>query len=154
MASYRPTDAPHNFSTQINPFFQGGWTPSSEQIPREYLVGQPPTTVVPLQSSYGALPLHASSFMQCTSASASTTLIRFTPRPPKNGQVINYDIIDHDNHVHYTVITEKSALTIVKDFERRPVALIEWTPVPSIDIRGNNGKKPLGQWLIQDPNYP
>lgn len=89
------------------------------------------------------------------SPSAPGALIRFVSRPPKNGLGINCAVLDHHDHVHYTVLTETPALTTVKNFERQLVGLIEWAnTVPVVDIRGGKGKKPVDQWLWQDSNHP
>ncbi|KZP32918.1 hypothetical protein FIBSPDRAFT_1036534 [Athelia psychrophila] len=144
-------------STSTNPFTSAGWVPptGTSPHPREYLTGAPPEIVAQSQS-YGALPL-ATSPAPSPSASPSTpgTLIRFVLRPAKNGLSINCAVLDHHDHVHYTVLTETPALTMVKNFERHSVGLIEWAnTVPVVDIRGGRGKKPVDQWLIQDSNHP
>ncbi|KAF7964459.1 hypothetical protein HWV62_7493 [Athelia sp. TMB] len=155
MTNYPPNDATWTTSTTSNPYIQGGWSPPGETNSREYLTGSPPPAVAESANLYGALPLVSPPTASGSGSPGPHTLIRFASRPPKNGQKINCAILDHHDHVHYNVVTENDRLTIIKDFDRKSVALIEWTkPVPIVDIRGGKGKRPVDQWLLQDPNHP
>lgn len=157
MANPQPNDPSlWRASTTSNPYVQGGWTPSTERSPREYLTAAPPAFATETQSSYGALPLAISPIDAASSSTdAHNARIRFVPRPQKSGLKINCAVLDHHDHVHYNVITESAGLTMVKDFERHSVALIDWaTTVPMVDIRGGKGKIPVDQWLLRDSNHP
>lgn len=157
MSLYHISPLSYSTSTQSNPFSQGGWkaaTHFDSKAQRRHLTDLNIRSV-PEPQSYGALPLPWSSDVRPKSASgfvASTTTFRFIPTPSDHNdrRLINCAILGPQDRVLYTVSTQNPSLTIVKDSTRRPVALVEWASMPVVDIRGDKGKKPLDQWLIQD----
>jgi hypothetical protein len=149
----------YSASTQSNPFTQGGWKaishPEDKSNRWDLNVNSKDG---PAQSSFGALPLAAWTQTIPTApiswSTSTSTTIRFAPSKSTNNHLVNCAIVDSHNRVLYTVTTESPSLTIVKDSERHPVALVEWSSTPVVDIRGDKGKKRLDQWLVSDPNIP
>jgi len=155
MSYHRTSSISYGASTQSNPFAQGGWKAISQSEEKSTRRDFSSKCGPAVQSSYGALPLAWSPIVQTKLMPLSTsTTIRFTPSTSTNSRSVNCTIVGPRNRVLYTVATENPSLTIVKDSERHPVALVEWSSMPVVDIRGEKGKKRLDQWLIPDSIIP
>ena len=150
MSYHRTSSMSYSASTQSNPFAQGGWKAIS-QTEEKSTRRDFNSKCGPVQSSYGSLPIAWSPIVQTKPMPLSTsTTIRFTPSTSADNRSVNCTIVGPHDRVLYTVATENPSLTIVKDSKRHPVALVEWSSMPVVDIRGEKGKKRLDRWLIPD----
>lgn len=149
----------YNTSTQSNPFCQGGWKAATqrEEKPSRRHLADLNATWPSDQPSTGSLPMAWPTSPQPRPKSTSTsftTTVRFAPTSSRDRRFVDCAVIGPEDRVLYTVATSNANLTIFKDAERRPVALVEWASMPVIDIRGDKGKKRLDQWLVQDAMMP
>lgn len=134
-------------STQSNPFAQGGW--KAIYRPEDDLNCCNFSHYNPLQ--YHAYPRSVAGSPRIATKPTSTKIqIKFTPSTSTDNRLVNCTIVGAQDRVLYRGATENPSLTIIKDSKRHPVALIEWSSIPVVDIRGDKGKKPFDQWLIPD----
>ncbi|KLO06771.1 hypothetical protein SCHPADRAFT_678865 [Schizopora paradoxa] len=121
-------------STHSNPFVQGGWYGQSQ-----FSLG-PDGTSNP-QSAYGALPLGI------PNNGVGHTLYQFTQPNPT---ILNSIVVSAaDQRPRWKLTTDHSlaGYTTFKDADGKGVALIEWNPLPKVEIRGSLAKMPASEWL-------
>ncbi|KAI0792318.1 hypothetical protein C8Q75DRAFT_804718 [Abortiporus biennis] len=115
-------------STNMNPF--GMWKQTADDAP---------------PSIFGALPsLPNDSMPNCIQPdSVSFTFTSF------NTTILNCSIVGPQNRVAYKVSTETSApsCTILKDNESRSIAMIQWQPNATLEIRGVTPRQRVKEWL-------
>jgi len=145
---------PFSVSTHHNPFCQGGWQNNTQHRTAECPVEKATTS----SSEDTGVPSSLSAVWPTTPTMTTTyTTFRFIPSTPGPSMVpggISCVVVNPNSRIVYTITSESPDLTVVRDSHRRSVALIESTSTPSVDIRGNNGKKPVKEWLTQDHMNP
>ncbi|TCD65088.1 hypothetical protein EIP91_003097 [Steccherinum ochraceum] len=125
----------------MNPFLAGGWCqPGDEESqPGENESGSPP-------SIFGALPSLSSSKSLLWSAQPDNATFSFTSF---NSTILNCTVLSPQKHVAYRIVTEPSApsYTILKDNDSRNVAMVQWQPNSTLEIRGAAPSQRIKDWL-------
>ncbi|KAI0078326.1 hypothetical protein K474DRAFT_1594242 [Panus rudis PR-1116 ss-1] len=125
----------------MNPFTAGGWTRAGARSSRNPWGDN---DAVP-PSVFGALPslspAEAARSMQPDSVTFQFTNFRTT--------ILNCTIVGPQNRVAYRVVTEPVApsCTILKDNESRNVAMVQWQPNATLEIRGVTPRQRVKEWL-------
>ncbi|RDX47236.1 hypothetical protein K466DRAFT_491022 [Polyporus arcularius HHB13444] len=101
-------------------------------------------------SIFGALPSlpvsHAPRAMQSDSIMFSFTDFKTT--------ILNCTVVGPQGRTAYRIITEPAqpACTIVKDNESKSVAMIQWQPAASLEVRGVTNRQRVRDWLRLSPD--
>ncbi|KAJ7669505.1 hypothetical protein DFH06DRAFT_1038620 [Mycena polygramma] len=124
--------------TNHNPF--DAWHQSSGQSPYGA------TTSVPPPSVFGALPYPVPPSSQGYAAGPNLTTFYLTSLNPG---VLNCAVIGPHSRLAYAISTDDNmpGYTVVKNAERKSIALIEWTRHPRVEIRGAVPKQDTQAWL-------
>lgn len=119
----------HN-SIDMNPFTQGGWGSGSGIAP----------------SIFGALPTLPVSDSIPRSMQPDSVTFQLTNF---NTTILNCSILGPQSRVAYRVVTDSGApsSTIFKDNESRNVAMIQWQPNATLEIRGVTSRQRARDWL-------
>ena len=125
-------------STHSNPFIQGGWFGPSPNT-----IGSDGSSME--QSMYGVLPYGM--------PSASTGCIIYQFINP-NPTILNSIIIGPEKQPLLKLTTDQSlsGYTTFKDVQNKGIALIEWNPLPKVEIRGSLRKVAASEWLSVSMN--
>ncbi|EMD35443.1 hypothetical protein CERSUDRAFT_157206 [Gelatoporia subvermispora B] len=120
----------------MNPFTQGGW-------------GQGQTSTTP--SIFGALPSLPTSSSIPRSMQPDNVTYQFTSF---NATILNCSIIGPQSRVAYRIVTETSvpSCTIWKDNESRSIAMVQWQPNATLEIRGVAPRQRVRDWLRLSPD--
>lgn len=133
-SQYRSTVKAMAFS--MNPYTQGGWAQN------EY--GNAP-------SVYGALPSLAVSPSAPRSMQPDSVTFQFTQF---RTTVLNCSVVSPQSRVAYRVITEATtpSCTLWKDNEGRVVAMAQWQPNATLELRGVTPRQRVRDWLRLAPD--
>ncbi|KAI0806246.1 hypothetical protein BC629DRAFT_1580696 [Irpex lacteus] len=120
----------------MNPYTQGGWAQN------EY--GNAP-------SVYGALPSLAVSPSAPRSMQPDSVTFQFTQF---RTTVLNCSVVSPQSRVAYRVITEATtpSCTLWKDNEGRVVAMAQWQPNATLELRGVTPRQRVRDWLRLAPD--
>lgn len=120
-------------STHSNPFIQGGWYGSSAFSLGPEHGSRPP-------SVFGALPT--------ATGMKSVGNLHFQFTNP-NPNILNSIVVGPGSRPMMKVTTDQSlaGYTTFKDVENKSIALVEWQPLPKVEIRGTVLKVPVSEWL-------
>ncbi|KAJ6537955.1 hypothetical protein B0H19DRAFT_1038279 [Mycena capillaripes] len=119
----------------FNPYALGGWpTTANSNI-------FPITNTVPQPSIFGALP-----FPSTENPPSMFISFRFTSFSPT---IFNSTVLGPHARTHFTIDTDIQApgFTIITDPNNEPIAIIEWSKRPVVEIRGIISKQQTSQFL-------
>lgn len=129
-------------SHHMNPFTQGGWSRagnghSNGVSPWDNTADSPP-------SIFGALPTMSTTAPRAMQPDSVT--YRFTGF---NTTVLNCSVLGPQERVAYRVVTDSTApsCTIFKDNESRNIAMVQWQPNATLEIRGVTPRRKVREWL-------
>lgn len=132
-------------STHQNPFAQGGWESASGWK------SQPASGPVAV-----AVPMSQSSSLPCTwlpemDVTPTSNYLSFKIMLPESQtSQLSCVAIDSNDRLVYTVASIGTNVTLIKNTHKQCIAIIDTLPEPSVDIRGNKGKKRIDKWLLRD----
>ena len=71
-----------------------------------------------------------------------------------NSTVLNCQVVGPQNRVAYRVVTEATtpSCTIWKDNESRNIAMVQWQPHATLEIRGVTPRQRIRDWLRLSPD--
>ncbi|KAJ6562609.1 hypothetical protein B0H19DRAFT_1288562 [Mycena capillaripes] len=126
--------------TNLNPY--QGWSKSSGQSNNYSSYGGASTSAPP-PSVFGALPYPTPPSSQFAPNLSTFYLTSLNP------SVLNCTVIGPRSRLAYAVSTDSSmpGYTVVKNAERKSIALIEWSKHPRVEIRGAVPKQETQGWL-------
>ncbi|KAI0729844.1 hypothetical protein C8Q72DRAFT_777261 [Fomitopsis betulina] len=112
----------------MNPYAAGGWGSRSGMAP----------------SIFGALP--TTTIANAGSMQRDSVLYKFTKC---STTILNCTIAGPNGRAVYRVATESGApsSTMFKDNDNRNVAMVNWQPNASVEIRGIASRQPVRDWL-------
>lgn len=122
----------------MNPYAQGGWSRP-----------QPGYAVEP--SVFGALPSLPVTTAMPRSMQPDSVTFTFTNF---NATVLNCAVLGPQQRVAYRIVTEAStpSCTIWKDTENRNIAMVQWQPNATLEIRGVTPRQRIREWLKLSPD--
>ena len=122
----------------MNPYAQGGW---SRQ--------QPGYGIEP--SVFGALPSLPVTNTVPRSMQPDSVTFTFTNF---NATVLNCAVLGPGQRVAYRIVTESTtpSCTVWKDNESRNIAMVQWQPNATLEIRGVTPSKRIREWLKLSPD--
>ena len=120
----------------MNPYTQGGWS-------------QQNTGAAP--SIFGALPSLPISSSMPRSMQPDSVTFRFTNF---NSTILNCVVLSPQSRVAYRIVTEPTtpACTIWKDTENRNIAMVQWQPNATLEVRGVTPRQRVRDWLHLSPD--
>ena len=120
----------------MNPYTQGGWSQQS--------YGSAP-------SVFGALPSLPVSATVPRSMQPDSVTFQFTQF---NTTVLNCQVVGPQSRVAYRIVTEPTtpSCTIFKDIESRNIAMVQWQPNATLEIRGVTPRQRIRDWLRLSPD--
>ncbi|KAH8101187.1 hypothetical protein BXZ70DRAFT_891932 [Cristinia sonorae] len=125
----------------MNPFTNGGWSQAGQgnSNPWDNTSGHAP-------SVFGALPSLAISKSVPKSIQPDSVTFTFTSF---NTTILNCSVLGPQNRVAYRIVTEATApsCTVWKDNESRSVAMAQWQPNSTLEIRGITHRQRIKDWL-------
>ncbi|KAI0346686.1 hypothetical protein BDW22DRAFT_793075 [Trametopsis cervina] len=118
----------------MNPFTQGGWS-------------QP--GIAP--SVFGALPTLPISASVPRAIQPDSVTFQFAQF---NSTVLNCSVLTPQSRVGYRIVTETTmpSCTLWKDQEHRVIAMVQWQPHATLEIRGVAPKQRVREWLKLSPD--
>lgn len=122
------TPSPLHPVSAMNPYAAGGWGSRSGMAP----------------SIFGALP--TTTIANAGSMQRDSVLYKFTKC---STTILNCTIAGPNGRAVYRVATESGApsSTMFKDNDNRNVAMVNWQPNASVEIRGIASRQPVRDWL-------
>ncbi|OCH85763.1 hypothetical protein OBBRIDRAFT_821391 [Obba rivulosa] len=129
----------------MNPFAQGGWGQgqSGDSLSNNGSGTAP--------SIFGALPSLPVSTSIPRSMQPDSVTYQFTSF---NTTILNCSVIGPQSRVAYRIVTETSvpSCTIWKDNESRSIAMVQWQPNATLEIRGVAPRQRVRDWLRLSPD--
>lgn len=144
LAALRPTTS---MAFNMNPYTQGGW--SSRQSQQGQQGQQQNWGTAP--SVFGALPSLPVSTTVPRSMQPDSVTFQFTNF---NSTVLNCQVYGPQSRVAYRIVTEATtpSCTIWKDNESRNIAMVQWQPNATLEIRGVTPRQRIRDWLRLSPD--
>ena len=125
----------------MNPFANGGWSQAGNGSSQPWGddSDSPP-------SIFGALPSLPISTSIPRSMQPDSVTFAFTSF---NSTILNCSVLGPQKRVAYRIVTEATApsCTIWKDNESRNVAMVQWQPSSTLEIRGVTPRQRVKDWL-------
>lgn len=131
--------SPADMSFNMNPYTQGGWSSRPQQS-----WGTAP-------SVFGALPSLPVSTSIPRSMQPDSVTFQFTQF---NSTILNCTVLGPQSRVAYRIVTESTtpSCTIWKDNESRNIAMVQWQPNATLEIRGVTPRQRIRDWLRLSPD--
>ena len=123
----------------MNPYTQGGWSRQPQQS----------WGIAP--SVFGALPSLPVSTSVPRSMQPDSVTFQFTQF---NSTILNCAVLGPQSRVAYRIVTESTtpSCTIWKDNESRNIAMVQWQPNATLEIRGVTPRQRIRDWLRLSPD--
>lgn len=131
--------SPTSTASDMNPYTQGGWSNSQQQN----------WGIAP--SVFGALPSLPVSSTPPRSIQPDSVTFQFTQF---NSTILNCQVVGPQSRIAYKIVTEATtpSCTIWKDTENRNIAMVQWQPNATLEIRGVTPRQRIRDWLRLSPD--
>ena len=153
----QPPPSP-SMAFNMNPYTQGGWSSRQQQQQSHPASSSASSAAAAAQQSwgtepsvFGALPTLPVSAAPPRSMQPDSVTFQFTQF---HATVLNCQVVGPQNRVAYRIVTEATtpSCTIWKDNESRNIAMVQWQPHATLEIRGVTPRQRIRDWLRLSPD--